>query len=205
MSFTRLALPRCVGSEYLYVSCTDAFVFICGCLLRPSHTQFGVLHSPGRWVCCVFLCWCQYVLVTSSMHLIAPCGTMHWVGESQFISLHMRFAQSYGIISTYLGVGSVSNRVESRSATSDIVVDLPLSTGRPGVILEATIWDEGRSSHSIGVCLVSVRSISAMHCLVHSHVMVPSPHSGRGFWMLSRLSQCLHWSVGAGRILCSRS
>jgi len=66
---------------------------------------------------------------------------MNWVGESQYISLHMRFDQSYGIISTYLDVGSVSSRVESRSATaaSDIVVDLPLSTGRPGVVVEATI------------------------------------------------------------------
>jgi len=101
MSITRLAPPRYVGSECLYVSCTYAFAFNCGRFLRPSHTEFGDLHSPGRWVRCAF----SLMLVPVHayhfiMHLISQFGTMYWVGGSQLISLHMRFGKSCGIIST---------------------------------------------------------------------------------------------------------
>ena len=62
------------------------------------HSGSSTRQDDGDVASCS-LCWCQRMLVTSSMHLIAHCGTMYRVGWSQVSSLYMRFAHSYGMSS----------------------------------------------------------------------------------------------------------
>jgi len=62
-----------------------------------------------------------------------------------------------------------------------------------------------RSSQAAGIRLGSILSIVAIRCLVHSHIVGPSPHSVRLRRRVSVLFKCRQRSVGTIRVLCSRS
>ena len=119
-SFTvwfRVVIVRLFSSQWLWVSLAlqhRSIWFLNICMypaVMRSHLSVGVFffhltYLSGSPTCqddgnvaSYFLCWCQRMIVTSTMHFIALCGTMYWVGECQVSSQHMRFAQSYSMIS----------------------------------------------------------------------------------------------------------